>query len=185
LADQYGLGNKANNLIELGLHSQLQSSNVSLSGNLLDKIKSDQAMIAFQNKIIKALKADPRFGKIGFKLANRQVVEFGGKRWSSENEDWGALNGNNPALHGETWDVAGNELTWATRHATVEYTATVKSDGTAVISYHLSDTFDLSSQGGRSGAYNNISKTTGFLYHSVAGGNSGLQISADWQTTVK
>ena len=41
LANQFGLGNKANNLIELGLHSQLQSSRVNLSGGLLERIKND------------------------------------------------------------------------------------------------------------------------------------------------
>jgi len=185
LANQLKLGNTASNLIELGMHSQIQSSQVNLNGGLLDKVKNDAAMVAFQNKIIKALKADPRFKKLGFKLSNKQVVEFGGKRWSSENESWGSLDGSNPALHGETWQVAGNELTWALRHATVEYTAIVKSDGTAVISYHLSDGLDLSSQGDRSDAYNNISKATGFLYHNVAGGNSSMQVNANWQTIVK
>ncbi|MBX2924073.1 MAG: RHS repeat-associated core domain-containing protein [Chitinophagaceae bacterium] len=46
LANQLGLGNKANNLIELGLHSQLQSSQVNLSGDLLERIKNDPDMIA-------------------------------------------------------------------------------------------------------------------------------------------
>ena len=54
-----------------------------------------------------------------------------------------------------------------------------------VISYHLSDRLDLSAQPGRSEAYNNISAATGFLYHDVVGGNSGMKVSADWQTTVK
>jgi RHS repeat-associated protein len=185
ISSQIGLGNTANNLFQLGIHSQLQSSNVSLVGGLLDKIRKDPAMVDFQNKIIKALKADPRFGKIGFKISNQQVVEFGGRRWGSENENWGALDESNPALHGETWQVAGNELTWALRHATVEYTAMVKPDGTSVILYSLSDRLDLSSQIGRSDAYNNISKGTGFLYHSVVGGNSSMQVSAKWQTVIK
>ncbi len=185
LANAFGLGNKANNLIELGMHSQLQSSQVNLTGGLLDKIKSDPAMVAFQKKIIAFVKSDPRFKKIDFKLSNRQVVGFGGDRWVSKDEDWGAVNGNNPAFHAETWQVAGNELTWALRNATVEYTATVKSDGTAVISYHLSDQLDLSGQNGRSAAYSNISNTTGFFYHNIFGGNSSMQTNADWKTVIK
>ena len=187
LADQYGLGNKANNLFELGLHSQLQSSQVNLTGNLLDKIKADPDLIRHQNAIIKILKADPRFGKIAFisKGAIKGGVEFGGKRWGSKNENWGVLNENNPLLHGETWQVAANELTWATRHAVVDYVATVKSDGTIVIAYHLNDTLDLSAQKGRSEAYNNISSATGFLYHDVTGGNSAIKVNADWQTVIK
>jgi RHS repeat-associated protein len=184
LLNQFGLGHNANNLWELGLQSMLQNNQVNLTGSLLNGLKTDPAMIAFQNKIIAALKADPRFGKLTFVLANKQVVEFGGKRWNSPNENWGALNGTNPALHGETWEVAGNALTWAVRHATVDYTATVKADGTAVISYHLSDKLDLT-PGNRSGAYNNITTVTGFMYHDVGGGNSEMQVNADWQTTVK
>lgn len=88
-------------------------------------------------------------------------------------------------MHKETWGVAGNDLTWSTRHASVGYTATVQGDGTIGISYHLSDTLDLSAQPGRSEAYNNISSATGFLYHDVAGGNSEMQVNADWQTTIK
>jgi RHS repeat-associated protein len=184
-ADKLGLGNNANNLMELGMHSQLQSSQVNLTGGLLDKIKADPAMVAFQKKIISIIKSDPRFGKISFKIKGGGGVEFGGKRWGSANEDWGALNSNNPAFHGETWAVAGNDLTWSLRHASVEYTATVKTDGTAVVSYHLSDGLDLSAQPGRSEAYNNISSTTGFMYHDILGGNSGMRVNADWQTTVQ
>jgi len=61
----------------------------------------------------------------------------------------------------------------------------VKSDGTIVIDYHLSDTLDLSAQKGRSEAYNNISSTTGFLYHDVVGGNKDIKVNADWQSTAK
>jgi RHS repeat-associated protein len=185
LANQLGLGNNANNLLELGLQSQLQASQVNLTGDLLVKLKTDPAMVAFQNKIITLLKADPRFGKLDFVLKNKNGVQFGGQRWSSKSEDWGALNGNNPALHGETWAVGGNALTWSVRHATIDYTATVKSDGTIVIAYHLSDTLDLSPQSGRSDAYNNISAMTGFMYHDVFGGNSEMKVNADWQATVK
>jgi RHS repeat-associated protein len=185
LVNQSGLGNQANNLIELGMHSQLQSSQVNLTGGLLDKIKTDPAMGAFQKQIIAFIKSDPRFKKIGFKLSNKKVVGFGGDRWSSKDENWGGINGNNPAFHLETWQVAGNELTWALRNATVQYTAIVKSDGTAIIFYHLNDQLDLSGQTGRSDAYKNISNTTGFLYHNVLGGNSSLKTNADWQTVVK
>jgi len=80
--------------------------------------------------------------------------------------------------------VACNELTWAIRHANVAYTATVKSDGMAIISYHLTDRFDLT-PGGSSPAYNCITNVAGFIYHTLAGDNRNLQVSADWQTTIK
>ena len=185
LANQLGLGNNANSLLQMGLQSMLQNSHINLTGQLLNKLKTDPAMVAFQKKIIAALKADPRFGKLTFVTKGGQVIGFGGERWSSQTEKWGALNGSNPLAHSETWDVAGNELTWAVRHAEVDYNASVKGDGTIVISYHLSDQFDLSAQKGRSEAYNTVSAASGFLYHDVAGGNSDLKVSADWQATTK
>ena len=185
LANASGINGTASNLIELGLHSLLQASQVQLTGGLLNKIKSDPGMIAKQNTLIAKLKTDPRFRKIQFMSKGVMGVQFGGKRWSSKTEDWGALNRNNPALHLGTWIVGVQELTWATRHATVEYAATVKSDGTIVISYHLIDQLDLSAQPGRSEAYNNISSVLGFMYHDVVGGNSKMKINANWQITTK
>jgi RHS repeat-associated protein len=180
-----GLGNNASNLFQLGLQSQFQNSHVNLTGGLLSQLKADPAMKAFQGKIIAILKADPRFGKVAFVSTGKEVIGFGGQRWTSGTERWGSLSTDNPLAHSETWAVAGNALTWAVRNAGVDYSATVKDDGTMVISYHLSDRFDLSAQHGRSEAYNNISAATGFLYHDVAGGNSSLQVSADWQATIK
>jgi RHS repeat-associated protein len=180
IADRMG-SNNASNIFQLGLHSQFQSGQVNLSGQILDKIKNDEAMIKFQNDIIKALKTDPRFKNMAFVINGKGVVEFGGKRWGAENENWGALNRTNPLTHLATWAVAVNELTWATRHASIGYAAAVKSDGTIVIDFHLSDTLDLSGQKGRSEAYNNISNVTGFLYHDVIGGNSEMKVNADWQ----
>ena len=185
LAGLLNLGNNANNLIELGLQSQLQNSHVNLTGGLLNGLKTDPAQRAFQLKIIALLKADPRFGKLSFTLKGGEVIGFGGERWSSKGEKWGALDASNPLAHAETWEVAGNALTWAVRHAEVDYSASVKSDGTIVIDYHLSDTLDLSAQKGRSEAYNNISSATGFLYHDVVGGNKDIKVNADWQSTAK
>ena len=57
LAGLLNLGNNANNLFELGLQSQLQNSHVNLTGGLLNGLKTDPAMAAFQNKIIALLKS--------------------------------------------------------------------------------------------------------------------------------
>ncbi len=183
LADKIGLGGYANNLFQLGLHSQLQSDQVALGGDLLKKLKEDQAMIVFQNRIIKLLKADPRFGKIRFVRSGKEVVEFGGKRAPGDMVE--QLKDPLNSKYADTWKVAGNELTWAVRHAGVSYTAVAKADGTIVIAYKLNDSLDLSKQDGRSGAYNTISSGLGFLYHDVAGGNTELKVKADWQSTIK
>ena len=185
LATYTGLGNTASNLFELGAQSQLQATQVNLTGGLLDALKKDEDMIRHQNNIIKILKSDPRFKKFKFVSTGKMSVEFGGKRWGSSEENWGAVNNSNPILHQETWAVASNPLTWSNRHAGVEYIAQVNTDGTINISYHLSDTLDLSAQKGRSEAYNNISGATGYLYHDVAGGNSSMKVNADWQINTK
>jgi RHS repeat-associated protein len=185
-ANLLGQNGNSRSLLQLGLNSMLQSNSANLTGSILEKLKLDPAMAAFQNSIIKAIKSDPRYRKIKFKTKGGSVVEFGGQRWRGENESWRSLNPDrNPLAHGETWGVAANELTWAVRHGSVDYAATVKEDGVIVISYHLSDTLDLSGQKGRSSDYNDISNVTGFLYHDLAGGNSAIKVSADWQTTVK
>lgn len=88
LSNQIGIDDRANNIFELGLQSQLQAKQVNLGGSLLDKIKEDEGMIKFQNEIINILKTDPRFKKLQFIMKGKGVVEFRGKRWSSNNEDW-------------------------------------------------------------------------------------------------
>jgi hypothetical protein len=186
LANKIGLGNSASNLFELGLHSQLQSGQVNLTGGLPEGVKEDPDMINFQNNIIKALKADPRFKNVAFVVkGGGKVIQFGPPRWTGPNEDWGALNRNNPITHLATWKVGADKMTWATRHATIDYSATVKSDGTIVLSFNLSDTLDLSGQNNRSDAYSNISNVTGLLYHDLTGGNSALKINASWEVTTK
>ena len=182
IAGMIGLGNNANNLVQLGLHSQLQSGKVNLTGGLLSKVKTDPALVKWQNQLIKILRSDPRFGKMGFVYKDGRVVGFGGNRAGGDN--WNKLSLDNPILQSSTWQVASNELTWAVRNVGVNVEAAVKSDGTIVLNYGFTDTFDLSSQTGRSGAYNFISNITGFMYHDVVGGNSSLQVNANWETTV-
>jgi len=181
VAGLLGVNGQANNLIELGANSMLQSDRMQLKGGLLQRVKQDPALARFQQQIVNSIKTDPRFRNLKFSKKGRDQVEFGGKRGSGDFED---MSLNNPVLKKETWDVAENPLTWATRHADVSYTATVKADGTIVISYQLHDTLDLSAQNGRSPAYNAISETTGFGYHTLLGGNKDISVDASWQTTI-
>lgn len=149
---------------------------------LLGKIKTDPALIKWQNQLIKIFKSDPRFGKVAFVFKDGRMIGFGGSRTGGDN--WNKLSSDNPIFQKSTWGVAGNALTWAVRNVNVNAEATVKFDGTIVLSYGFKDAFDLSSQDGRSAAYNFISNATGFMYHDVTGGNSSLQVNANWETTI-
>lgn len=184
LANQLGLRNTASNLVELGIHSQLQSDQVRITGHLLELIITDPAMVRYQNEIIRKIHADTRYGASAFTpLIRNVVIGFGGQRTGGDN--WDKLSRANPIFHESTWRVATNELTWSLRNATVRCRAQVAADGTITLDYSLRDTFDLSAQGGRSGAYNFISRNTGFLYHDVVGGNIALQVEARWQMKIK
>ncbi|WP_046246090.1 hypothetical protein [Hymenobacter terrenus] len=183
LADQLGLDNTVSNLVELGIHSQLQSSRVRVTGHLLALIIADPAMIRFQNEKIRQIRAHSRYGVYPFTpIILPAVVGFGGDRTGGDN--WNKLSRENPILHKSTWQVATNELTWSLRNVMVHCTASVDSRGTITLNYWLRDTFDLSEQKGRSGAYNAISRSTGFLYHDVVGGNSELQVEARWTQVI-
>ncbi|MFC5044862.1 DUF4157 domain-containing protein [Aquimarina hainanensis] len=173
----------ANSLPELGAMSLLNYNVVNLGGQILEKIRTDPDMLATQQEILQAVRQDERYGETAFYITGRELVGFGGNRWTSSNESWSSTGDDNPLLHRETWQVAGNELTWALRNATVRYWAEVSPDGAVRITYHLNDRLDLSPSEGRSEAYNNISEVTGFLYHTLAGGNLNLQTRAEWTET--
>lgn len=170
----------ATNLIELGMASIGNAEIVYLKGSLLEQIKKDPDMIAKENIILSKIKNDERYLKQPFYITGRLLVGFGGQRWTSSDEEWSSFGDKNPLAHGETWDVAGNELTWALRNATVKYWADIDLNGGIEIKFHLNDTLDLSGSKGRSEAYNNISNSLGFLYHDLAGGNINLQTRAEW-----
>ena len=170
----------ASNLIELGRASLLNYDIVYLVGNLLSQIRRDPRMVATEEAILRRLRSDDRFGSQLFYATGTELVGFGGDRWTSPNEDWGSIGEDNPLTHVETWQVAGNELTWALRNATVRYWAEVDAMGNITITYRLNDRLDLSPSPGRREAYNNISRVLGFFYHDLAGGNINLQTRAEW-----
>jgi hypothetical protein len=182
VADQIGLTGNVSNLFQLGLNSQLQSSQVNLTGDLLERLKKDQAMVIFRNKLIAILKADPRFKNVSFVLAGIQSIEFGGLRAPDDMVEQ-LKDPFNPA-YSATWDVAADPLTWAVRHADVAYTALVKKDGTIVIGYQLRDVLNLRPEG-HTGAYKAVVNVVGPLYHDAAGGNDQMKVTADWQETTK
>jgi hypothetical protein len=87
--------------------------------------------------------------------------------------------------YANTWKVASNKLTWALRHASIAYTALSKADGTIIISYKLTDKFDIRPGENHTDAYNKVTKILGPLYHDVVGGNDQMRVQAYWQAIIK
>jgi hypothetical protein len=87
--------------------------------------------------------------------------------------------------YADTWNVALNPTTWAVRHAGVSYTDSVKADGTIVIDFNLSDTFDLRPDTGHTDDYNKVTRNIGPVYQDVFGGNDQMKVTAQWQEVVK
>ncbi|MCC6298613.1 MAG: Ig-like domain repeat protein [Anaerolineales bacterium] len=212
IADRLGLDNSVGNLFTLGLRSLLQYDQVSLDGSVLEKIKADSAIQELEQSIIEAAKADPRFGVEAFLFeVPKDTYEFGpdrspGNMWEQLKHPLSGLRGNTieyVETHGflqtvrdlidpnkdviklnyaDTWKAGFNELTWVTRHASVEAQVQVSEQGEIHIDYALEDELDLEPSKDRSSAYNAVTKVLGLLYHDILGGNNQMQVQANWSS---
>ncbi len=174
------------NIFMVGVHSMLQSDAIYLSGNLLDNVKNDDALLREQGKNIRDIKEDSRFKNKSFVGSDSFRTQLGGQRakgemWKQALEfwKWGSD-------YSDTWEMAFNELTWTVRSVQIQYEYQVAIDGTITFRYWFTDTLDLRPDWGyRSLEYNAICTVLGFLYHDVMGGSDELQIKASWTTTIK
>ena len=66
LYHRLGLSNNINNVVESGINSILQSNNVIVQGQALEKIKKDPAVIELEKNIIKTVKSNKNYGKNAF-----------------------------------------------------------------------------------------------------------------------
>jgi hypothetical protein len=177
---------RVENIFMVGVHSMLQSDAICLTGNSLDKVKNDDALIKGQKQEIETIKKDSRFknhffdgvGSFGTQLGEQHAK---GEMWKQALEFW--------KWHDEysaTWDMAFNELTWTVRSVKIDYDYEVDVEGNITFRYWFSDTLDLRpSWGSRSMEYNAICAVLGFLYHDVLGGSDELKVQAYWTTTIK
>lgn len=178
---------QAENLFGVGFHSILQSSSVQLSGEILNKVKQDPAILNKQKEIVAEIKKDPlyRVGIVPSKEIKKFGIQLGGQRargemWKQALEFWKWRTD-----YSATWEMAFDELTWAVRSVNVEYSYVADSNGHITISYNFTDTLDLRpSWGNRSIEYNAICCVLGFMYHDVLGGSDELQVKANWKTII-
>ncbi len=172
--------NKASNVAEVGILSQLQFSEVEIIGQALEKIKNDPEIVALDNMYSYMASKDPAFGKRAFSFKKTRSIEFGGKR--APQDMMSQMKDPFNSKYRATWMVAVDELTWLIRHAPVRFEVNVDQRGNIKINHILNDKFDLRSGKGHTDAYNKVTDILGPMYHDIIGGNDQLQIKAFWTT---
>jgi RHS repeat-associated protein len=140
--------------------SLLQEESVQITGQALDKLASDPALLVFQDEMIAKIQEDPSWYSQETRTDFKHVT-FGGPH------DWKA--------------AAGNELTWMVRAADVHASISPDKNNDIMISYSFTDTLDLRPSPTRSSDYNAITRWLGFWWHEVYGGNDKLKMNANWQ----
>jgi hypothetical protein len=178
IASKVHPSNKASNVAEVGMLSQLQFSEVEIVGQALQKIKNDPEIVALDNTYyFKAIK-NPQFGNKAFSFRYTKSIEFGGKR--APEDMMSQMKDPFNSKYRATWMVAVSELTWLIRHASVDFIVIVDQKGNIKINHTLNDTFDLRSGKGHTVAYNNVTDILGPMYHDFIGGNDQLKLKATW-----
>ncbi len=189
IAQRLDLPKTASNLPMFLVHSMLHEPSITISagvsqierygdrGQALTAVKNDPAFLERQDQLIQKVQDDARYGKESFSDGgNWYQPEFGGNR---DPEDMGDQL-HNITKHPETWGVAGNELTWILRHASVGGRADVTADGSMQITWTLYDVADLTPQAGRSADYNTWVSRLGFIYHNILGASNAMEVNATW-----
>ncbi len=207
LANQLGVDNNADNIWGLLQLSLLQSDHANITGPALDKIiASKSAYSAYENEVKRLVKLQPDYKERAFSynpdvyidISNDELrsIHFGGET-SKKDKAW--VQGiklftgmfpynfiNSYMEYPETWAVAGDELTWMLRNATISSEVNVSEDGEITISYELTDQLDLIPDWkNRPFAYNVACLVLGIPYHIYYGGNPDMAVSARWERTIK
>lgn len=173
------------NIYGVGFHSVLHSSSLQLSGEILDKVKRDPAIVSQQEKIISEIKRDSRYKNVVFNETVNFGTQLGGQR--AVGEMWKQALGfwRWTTKYSATWEMACDELTWAVRSVNVTCKYKVDKNGKITLIYSFSDKLDLRPDWiNRSKEYNAICCVLGFLYHDVVGGNDELKIISNWKTEI-
>lgn len=165
-----------NNSLVAGAKSLLGEDRITLDKDAIELIKHDPAFVSHEKDLIDAIKARPEYGdgkSFSVPLADLdvdQVVEFGGKRGQEDmGSQWKHLYDFTDPDVRATWKVAGNDLSWLLRHATVDGTAHVDGKGNIKIDYQVRDQLDLQPAKGRGGEYNKVSEILGAGWHGLLG----------------
>ena len=177
---------QAEGIVGVGFHSILQSDSVELTGNILEEVKRDPALLKEQERIVAEIKKRPDYKVKPIDGSTSFGAQLGGQRargemWKQALGFWRWTN-----QYSATWEMAFNELTWAVRSVTIKCIYVADTNGNITLNYTFTDTLDLRpSWGNRSLEYNAICFVLGFLYHDLVGGSDELRINARWKTEIK
>lgn len=179
-----------NNAASAGLQALAGSRSITLDADATQAVQRDPDFVRTEAAIVDRIKGLDGYGErpMDIPLSDLGVnltVELGGQRgqggmWEQLQNAW---NLSDPEIR-KTWNVAGNELTWLMRHARLDGTAHVGSDGSIKIDYRISDTLDLRPGEGRSSAYNAITSVTGAIWHDLLGAEAAA-ITGTFSRTVQ
>jgi hypothetical protein len=178
-----------NNAAGAALQALAGSGSITLDRDATLAIQRDPDFVRFEADIVERVKGLDGYGERPMdiplsELGARSTVELGGQRGAGSMGEQlrNAWDLRNPEIRA-TWGVAANDLTWLLRHAHVDGTAHVGSDGSITIDYRISDTLDLRPGNGRSGAYNAVTTVTGALWHDLMGAKEA-QVTGEFSRTV-
>ncbi|MCB0374934.1 MAG: hypothetical protein KDD04_03350, partial [Sinomicrobium sp.] len=173
LIDRVPFGNVA----EAAFRELAGQGTIALDADAIARVQADPAMQAYEANIVSNIEADPRYGNEAFTYEMSGGVEFGGQRAPGDMGDQ-FRDPLNPQYR-DTWNVAGNELTWLLRHANVNAVAAVDANGAISITYSLYDVLDLRPGEGRSEEYNKVTEVLGTVWHDILGAEES-EITATW-----
>jgi hypothetical protein len=175
-----GVSKNSNGLMNIGFNSLLHTEAVTLTGDMLNLVADDLAIIALEKNLLERVKSDKRFGSESFMFDEKTFVQFGGKRGSLNPFRKSSIN---------TWKVGANKLTWVVRSVDVYSEVAVSQTGQITIFHHFEDNLDLRpekggkiyfGEGDRPRAYNIVSSLAGVPYHDILGANDKMKIRAAW-----
>ena len=178
IANTFNVSQNINNVFEAGLNSILQSNNVNVTGQALDKIKNDPKMLEFEEQYLQNVRSNSKFGKQDFQVKYMNCVSFGGER-APESMSEQCRYPFNPKYK-DTWNVAANELTWLIRNVNVTTKICVSKTGDVTMFHSFTDILDLRPNPARSKEYNIATTVLGFFYHDIIGGNDKMTVKASW-----
>lgn len=182
--DLFNLKTEVNNVVETAIMSLLQADEVIITGQALEKIKKDPAILELEKSLCQKAINNAEFGKrdFEFKEENNHIT-FGGKR-APESMSEQAKRFWSPKYK-DTWKVATNELTWLVRNVYIDSNVSVSANGLITIAHSFEDFYDLRPQKNRNNEYNLVTTIFGFLYHDIIGGNDMMKVSASWEKKYK
>jgi len=179
-----------NNAADAAFQALSGSQSITLDADATLAVQRDPDFVSTEADIVARIKDTEGYGERPMDIALSDLgvdltVELGGQRGAGGMMDqlgraWDLRDPNIQA----TWGVAANELTWLLRHAQLDGTAHVASDGSITIDYKISDTLDLRPGEGRSDAYNAVTSVTGALWHDLLGAEEA-SITGNFTRTVE